>query len=70
VLELIYTFEGNKTPSPVRVQATFRIDPTKHPKQLSFTIIDEVGEKVVNNMIYAVEGDTLKLSLWGIFVLG
>jgi uncharacterized protein (TIGR03067 family) len=65
VIELIYTFEGetadNGNTSSREDASYLPYRSNQASKELTFTIIDEAGEKVVNNMIYAVEGDTLKL---------
>ena len=62
---LVYTFEGRRlnlqTPRPVVMKAEFKIDPEKEPRQLTYTILDEIGEPVVNQAIYRIEGDTLTL---------
>ncbi|HYH66996.1 MAG TPA: TIGR03067 domain-containing protein, partial [Urbifossiella sp.] len=62
---LVYTFEGDRltmaTPRPVTMQATFRLEATKTPKRMTFTILDEAKEEVVNTAIYDLDGDTLKL---------
>jgi len=44
------------------LKAKFKLDATKSPTQLTFVIIDEVGEEVINNYICELKGDNLKIA--------
>jgi uncharacterized protein (TIGR03067 family) len=54
-----------KTPRDFEYQVPIKIDPSKDPKHLNFTIFHENGQKVVVRYLYTLENDTLKLC--GIF---
>ena len=65
MIGMIHSFKGDRyimsTNGGPPMVATFKIDSSKTPKQLTHVIIDEVGEKVINNLIYECDGRTLKI---------
>ena len=62
---MAFTIKGNQLIIPTNggapMIATYTVSPEKEPKQLTFIINDEIGDKLINNSIYQITGDELKL---------